>query len=328
MTGNDAGIADGRTNDVAPVDLPSDPPIDDTSDPSDNGDTAVLHSTPARRFARQRQRRLPRFTGGKAVAWLGFGFGALLSVLANWLYTWLPHASHATAETPSVAAQIGSAVWPLVLMLSVEVLLRVRWLPGIWWRLARYFGIGTVAFGSAIISYGHVYHVLLSWGYDSVGAHVGPLAIDGFIVICGFALLSESVPQHPRDVSQRPGNGNGHNISDPNPESGRDGDTDRDTPDTACNATDTPKDAAGPVRAVDATAGDTTSDLDRDNRIRQMARAGMSTREIGRIVSLHHSTVARIVAHGDTESDARAPLRLIAEPCDGTQQSDLNPLLR
>jgi hypothetical protein len=83
-------------------------------------------------------------------------------------------------------------VWPVGLLLSVEVLSRVSWAPGFWWALARYGGAGTVAVGSAVISYGHVREVLLAWGYGSLGAAVGPLVLDGLMVVSGFALLTMS----------------------------------------------------------------------------------------------------------------------------------------
>ena len=62
----------------------------------------------------------------------------------------------------------------------------------VWWALARYGGAGTVAVGSAIISYGHLHEVLLAWEYGPLGAAVGPLVLDGLMVVSGFALLAIS----------------------------------------------------------------------------------------------------------------------------------------
>lgn len=128
--------------------------------------------------------------GGSLVAWLGFVFGSAMSVAANVLHTWLP-ASHMPAGWwPGLAPQIGAAVWPIALLISVEVLSRVRWKPGILWGLTRYGGAGTVAIGSGVISYGHLREVLLAWGYGSPGSDVGPLVLDGLMVVSGFALLA------------------------------------------------------------------------------------------------------------------------------------------
>jgi hypothetical protein len=91
-----------------------------------------------------------------------------------------------------VAPQIGAAVWPIALVLSVEALSRVRWPSGWAWQAARYGGAGVVALGAAAISYGHLHGVLAAWNYGTVGAGVGPLVIDGLMTISGFALLALS----------------------------------------------------------------------------------------------------------------------------------------
>jgi hypothetical protein len=130
--------------------------------------------------------------GARFVAWLGFVFGSVMSVAANVLHAWLPAAERPAGWFPGIAPQVGSAVWPIGLLLSVEVLSRVRWAPGFWWALARYGGAGTVAVGSAVISYGHLREVLIAWDYGPVGAAVGPLVLDGLMVVSGFALLAMS----------------------------------------------------------------------------------------------------------------------------------------
>jgi hypothetical protein len=130
--------------------------------------------------------------GGRLVAWAGFVFGSVMSVATNVLHTWLPAANRPPGWSPGVAAQIGAAVWPIGLLLSVEVLSRVRWPRGWQWTLARFAGTGAVALGSAIISYGHLRDVLLAWQYDPLAAAVGPLVLDGLMVISGFALLAMS----------------------------------------------------------------------------------------------------------------------------------------
>lgn len=130
--------------------------------------------------------------GGRLVSWVGFVFGSIMSVAANVLHTWLPAADMGPGWTPGIASQVGAAVWPIGLLLSVEVLSRVQWQTGFWWSLARYGGAGTVALGSAVISYGHLRDVLAAWGYGTLAAHVGPLVLDGLMVISGFALLAMS----------------------------------------------------------------------------------------------------------------------------------------
>lgn len=136
-------------------------------------------------------------TDGKVVAWLGFGFGSVISIAGNVLHAWLP------ADPPSIAAQIGAAAWSIALLLSVEAISRVRWRSGWLWGLARYVGLGVVGLGSFAISYGHMSEVLTAWGYG-MGAYVGPIVIDGLMVISGFALLSESTVDEPAAEKPKP----------------------------------------------------------------------------------------------------------------------------
>lgn len=258
--------------------------------------------------------------GGKFVAWSGFIFGTVLSVAMNWLHTWLPADTKPDGWTPGVAPQIMSAVWPLCLLLAVEVLSRVRWPKGLAWRLARYGGVGTVAAGSAVISYGHVYEVLHTWGYGTLGAAVGPLVMDGLMVACGFAMLTETT------TAPTPGD----TVSAGRPAPGAPATEEpsilaRDTAATAPASGATTGNGSATEATAPTTDSDTGNDGDRDVRIRQMHREGASTRQIGRAVGLHHSTVARILAEpdtrdsGDTDRDTSGGLALAATTANGKE---------
>ncbi|WP_458690466.1 terminase gpP N-terminus-related DNA-binding protein [Nocardia tengchongensis] len=139
---------------------------------------------------------------GRGVARTGFVFGSLTSVATNVLHTYLPTIHMPTGLTLVIAARVGSAVWPLGLLLSVEVLARVSWRRGRGWSIARFGGAGAVAFGSAVISYSHVRDVLLAWGYGHPAAEFGPLTLDGLMVVCGFALLSLT-PANPDNTAEQ-----------------------------------------------------------------------------------------------------------------------------
>jgi len=146
----------------------------------------------------------PKVAGGKLVAWLGFGFGTVMSIAGNVLYTWVPRPPENAPEdwapptdwAPSIPSQIGAAVWSVGLLLAVEILSRVTWPEGRGWQVAKYGGAGTVAVGSAVISYGHLQHVLYAWGYG-LGSYVGPLVLDGLMVVSGFALLAMGTELRP-----------------------------------------------------------------------------------------------------------------------------------
>lgn len=129
--------------------------------------------------------------GGKLVSWTGFIFGTVVSVAANVLAARIPPADAKPDWAPRVDTQLGSAVWPLALLLSIEVLARVAWPKGLWWGIARFGGLSIVASGAFAISYQHINHVLASWGYEALSQGVGPLVIDGLMIICGVAMLSK-----------------------------------------------------------------------------------------------------------------------------------------
>lgn len=129
-------------------------------------------------------------SGARRYAWAGFALGSLVSVAGNWLHAWLPATDHGPDWAPSLGSQIGAAVWPVALLVAVEVLSRTPWPGGKAWMLVRFGGAAVVALGSGVISYGHIHSVLTAWGYDRLGAGVGPLVIDGLMLISGFALLA------------------------------------------------------------------------------------------------------------------------------------------
>ncbi|MGW4351833.1 terminase gpP N-terminus-related DNA-binding protein [Nocardia sp. NPDC004582] len=131
---------------------------------------------------------------GQLVARTGFVFGSLTSVATNVLHTYLPTVRMPDGVALVIAARLGAAIWPIGLLLSIEVLARVAWRRGPAWTAARFGGAGAVAFGSAVISYSHVREVLLAWGYGHPAAEFGPLTLDGLMVVCGFALLSLTPP--------------------------------------------------------------------------------------------------------------------------------------
>lgn len=147
-----------------------------------------------------RPAELPQRRGARAVSWVSFVFGVVVSVAANVAHTFHPSsaqleawqaAGHLVTDwSPEVGSMIAAAFWPLALLLAVEVLTRVRWRRGFLWNAARFGGTGTVALVAALMSYRHMAGLLASYGEDWLSAHVGPLAVDGLMIVAGFALLS------------------------------------------------------------------------------------------------------------------------------------------
>lgn len=127
--------------------------------------------------------RQPRGSRSAGIGWARFGFwlGLGVSIAANVL--------HALQPAAPAAAVIGSAVWPVLLLIAVEVLSRVDWGTHRGQRIAGLAGAGVVAIVAAIASYQHMRGLLLGWGEPPFLAAIEPIAVDGLMVLCGMALL-------------------------------------------------------------------------------------------------------------------------------------------
>lgn len=119
--------------------------------------------------------------GGIGWARFGFWLGLGVSIAANVL--------HALEPGVPEAAVVGSAIWPVLLLIAVEILSRVSWGSHRGQRWAGLAGAAAVAIVAAIASYQHMRGLLLSWGEGAFLASIGPLAVDGLMVLAGMALM-------------------------------------------------------------------------------------------------------------------------------------------
>jgi hypothetical protein len=139
---------------------------------------------------------------GIIVTWAAFALGVAVSVAANVAHTWHPKPEILKAHlraggtldnwAPDPGAQLGAAFFPLALLLCVEILQRVPWPPGVLWTIARFGGTSIVAGVAAVVSYGHMHGLLLTYGENQLTATIGPLAVDGLMVVSSFGLLALS----------------------------------------------------------------------------------------------------------------------------------------
>ncbi|MDE3724441.1 DUF2637 domain-containing protein [Nocardiopsis sp. N85] len=120
--------------------------------------------------------------GGNGVAWLAFVTGAVVSVGANVLHA-------LDGEGPVEAGQVIASGWaPVALLLVAELVARAR-NAGPWWIVAlRWIGTGVVATVAAVVSYGHMRDLLLSYGETALVAHLLPLSVDGLLLVASLAL--------------------------------------------------------------------------------------------------------------------------------------------
>lgn len=127
-------------------------------------------------------------TSGRVWAWFGFLLGITASISANVTHSYL--VITATGRDNLTGAVISAAFWPLALFLCLEVMSRVSWPYGWVWWVVRYLGLSLVAAIAAIVSWQHMNGLLDTYGEDSFIAILGPIAVDGLMVVCSSALLA------------------------------------------------------------------------------------------------------------------------------------------
>ncbi|UQU67539.1 hypothetical protein COUCH_15255 [Couchioplanes caeruleus] len=85
---------------------------------------------------------------------------------------------------------VGAIFWPVALFVATEILARVAWPSGRGWAALRFAGLLPVALVAALVSYKHLAGLLHFYGEDAVTSHLGPLAVDGLMVMATGALLA------------------------------------------------------------------------------------------------------------------------------------------
>lgn len=148
---------------------------------------------------------------GQVWAYAGAFAGGSVSVAANVAHSFRPPKGATAYWTPQGGAVALAAFWPLALLLAIEVLGRVAWPTGVRWILLRWFGLAPVAFVAAIVSYRHLSGLLDWYGEDPITVTIGPLAVDGLMVISTGALLALAHAVAERPIVEDP-------IPDPIPE--------------------------------------------------------------------------------------------------------------
>jgi hypothetical protein len=127
---------------------------------------------------------------GKSWAYAGAIVGGAVSVAANVAHSFRPPKDSPADWSPQLGAVALAAFWPMALLLAVEVMVRVDWPRARRWTAVRFGGVTPVAIVAAIVSYRHLSGLLDWYGEDGVTVALGPLAVDGLMVVSTGALLA------------------------------------------------------------------------------------------------------------------------------------------
>ena len=133
-----------------------------------------------------------RVRTGRGWAYTFTVLGGLVSIAANIAHSFVPPDKAPADWAPQPGAVIGAIVWPVFLFGAVELLARVAWPDGLRWQLLRFGGMTPVAVVAALVSYRHLSALLAFYGEDTVTCLLGPLAVDGLMVMATGAILAVS----------------------------------------------------------------------------------------------------------------------------------------
>jgi hypothetical protein len=127
---------------------------------------------------------------GRGWAYTGVTLGGVVSVAANVAHSYVPPADAAAGWVPHTGAVVGAVFWPVALVVAIEILARVPWPDLARWAVVRFGGLIPVAAVAAVVSYRHMSGLLAFYGEDTVTSVIGPLAVDGLMVMATGALLA------------------------------------------------------------------------------------------------------------------------------------------
>ena len=127
---------------------------------------------------------------GRGWAYTGATLGGLVSIAANVAHSFVPPPGTAAGWAPEPGAVVGAIVWPVFLFVAVEILARVAWPQGRTWQVVRWAGLLPVAVVAAFVSYRHLSGLLTHYGEEDLVAVLGPLAVDGLMVMSTGALIA------------------------------------------------------------------------------------------------------------------------------------------
>jgi hypothetical protein len=133
---------------------------------------------------------------GRRWAYAGAMLGGAASVAANVAHSFVPPPG-TTTWTPQGGAVVSAVFWPVALFVAVEIFARIAWPTGRRWTALRFLGLLPVAIVAAVVSYRHLSGLLAFYRDDSLTATIGPLAVDGLMVMATGALIATGARRIP-----------------------------------------------------------------------------------------------------------------------------------
>lgn len=129
---------------------------------------------------------------GRGWAYAGAIGGGAVSIAANIAHSFLPPDGAPLGWRPEIGAVVGAVVWPVFLFIAVEIFVRNIWPKGWSWVLLRWVGLLPVAGVAAFVSYRHLSGLLAHYGEEPIICIIGPLAVDGLMIMSTGALYAGS----------------------------------------------------------------------------------------------------------------------------------------
>ncbi len=129
-------------------------------------------------------------TTGRGWAYTGALLGGAVSIAANVAHSYVPPPGAPAGWSPPIGAVVGAVFWPVALFVAIEILARIAWPAGSRWLWLRFGGLIPVAAVAAVVSYRHLAGLLAFYREDPLTVAIGPLAVDGLMVMATGALIA------------------------------------------------------------------------------------------------------------------------------------------
>jgi hypothetical protein len=141
---------------------------------------------------------------GRGWGYAGAVLGGAVSIAANVAHSYVPPTAAPAGWRPPGGAVIGAVFWPVALFVAIEILARTPWRPGRRWVVLRFGGLLPVAVVAAVVSYRHLAGLLTYYREDPLTAAIGPLAVDGLMVMATAALVATGGRYRPAPPATSP----------------------------------------------------------------------------------------------------------------------------